>query len=113
MSKLRQYEHKNHETGEVIDRVYHFWCPGCDELHTYTCDRAPGLRPGWVFDGNWDAPSFTPSLLYPSKPVRCHLFLRNGQIEYCGDCDHKFAGQTVPMVEIDPEYEFETATRVA
>lgn len=35
-----------------------FWCPGCDEMHV--------LSPGWKFNGNYDAPTFTPSVLVTS-----------------------------------------------
>lgn len=27
----------------------------------------------------------------------CHYFLRNGQIQYLGDCTHAMRGQTVPL----------------
>ena len=38
---------------------------------------------------------------------RCHLFVKNGQIEYCSDSTHSLAGKTVPMVDRDwSEYGF-------
>jgi hypothetical protein len=27
----------------------------------------------------------------------CHLFVKLGRIEFCGDSPHKLAGQTVPL----------------
>lgn len=81
-----------------------FWCPGCDELHQYTV-RKDGNRPAWNFNGNYESPTFTPSLLYPSKSIRCHLFVTEGRIIYCTDCEHSLAGKTVDMVDI-PEHPY-------
>jgi len=61
----------------------------------------------WSFDGNFESPTFSPSLLNTwqfvgGKPEkRCHLFVKNGQIEYCSDSTHSLAGKTVPMVDRD------------
>lgn len=33
-----------------------FWCPGCEETHTINAER-------WAFDGNYDAPTLSPSIL--------------------------------------------------
>lgn len=94
-----------------------FWCPGCDEPHAIT---APG---GWTWDGNVDAPTFSPSILvtgghyapdhegdcwctynakHPEDPSsfkcsRCHSFVRAGRIEFLSDCTHALAGKTVPL----------------
>lgn len=69
---------------------YSFYCPGCRQMHTFP------VRPGgWKFNGNFDRPSFFPSLLYATKKPRCHLNLVAGQIHYCSDCDHELVGQTV------------------
>jgi hypothetical protein len=32
-----------------------FWCPGCDGMHV--------VDSGWTFDGNFDAPTLSPSVL--------------------------------------------------
>lgn len=90
------------------DDGYIFWCPGCREVHQYIV-RSDGNRPAWTFNGNAESPSFEPSLLHPrSNPTRdprfvgrCHLFVRNGMIEYCSDCEHDLAGKTVPMETLD------------
>jgi hypothetical protein len=62
----------------------------------------------WSFDGNLEAPTFSPSILVnPGLPSgakgRCHSFIRAGRIEFLGDCGHPLAGQTVPMVDVDNE----------
>ena len=96
---------------------YSFFCPGCGHLHGYQTKDPGGYN--WSFNGNLDNPTFTPSLLNrwgkeadpnwqePEDPSpqhqwsgRCHLFVTNGVIDYCGDCTHSLAGQKVPMKDI-------------
>jgi hypothetical protein len=50
-----------------------------------------------------DRPTFSPSILVTwewgerrGKKV-CHSYVREGQIQFLGDCTHKLAGQTVPL----------------
>lgn len=88
------------DTKRLVEVQWYFWCPGCNELHNYTTDRKEGLHPGWTFNGDMEKPTFSPSLLYPSKAVRCHLFLKDGKLEFCGDCGHALAGKTVDL----PDY---------
>jgi hypothetical protein len=93
-----------------------FWCPGCREMHAVTS--------AWTFDGNYDRPTFSPSILIRSghycpgaRPDECwctynaehkddpapfgcsvcHSFVRDGQIQFLNDCTHELAGQTVPL----------------
>jgi hypothetical protein len=106
--------------------VYRFRCPGCDSFHIYYTNE-PGAVHGyrgklWQFNGDFEHPTFLDSLLniwgkqadpnfddtglekYGTPKGgwsgRCHLFVRNGKIEYCGDCTHDLAGRTVDMIEI-------------
>jgi len=58
--------------------------------------------PRWSFNGDVEKPTFSPSLLVydrssGERKTGCHLFVRDGMIEYCGDCPHEFAGKTIPM----------------
>lgn len=97
-----------------------FWCPGCEEGHHVSV--APGR---WTFDGNIERPTFAPSVLvrgghyadragkgcwcefYKANPpapgekvfkcVRCHSFVRDGQIQFLDDCSHALAGKTVTL----------------
>lgn len=73
---------------------YWFWCPGCEEGHAFD-ER-------WQFDGNFDCPTFSPSLLVEtplrSHTKRCHSFVRAGKMEFLADCTHAKAGQTVALV---------------
>lgn len=97
------------------DGLVGFWCPGCNELHMVNTDASE--RPAWTFDGNYDAPTFSPSILVRGvrrmtddeharimageriqpTPRVCHSFVRGGQIEFLNDCTHALAGKTVPM----------------
>ena len=94
---------------KIVKVYYEFYCHGCKINHTYSIDDN-----GWHFNGDIENPSFTPSLLNQTPILsneiidgkivekmkminRCHLFVTNGKIHYCSDCDHEFAGKTMPM----------------
>jgi Family of unknown function (DUF6527) len=92
-----------------------FWCPGCDETHMVNTDRLD--RPAWSFNGNYDSPTFSPSILVSGvrrmtddeykrvmageeiepTPRVCHSFVRDGHIQFLSDCTHSLAGQTVKL----------------
>lgn len=92
-----------------------FWCPGCEEAHV--------VGPSWTFNGDYDRPTFSPSIKVTGKrkitdaeydrimagekleipDMCCHSFIRDGQIEFLGDCTHPLAGQTVALEAFDPE----------
>jgi hypothetical protein len=93
-----------------------FWCPGCDGCHAIKVTDG-----GWTWDGNAERPTFSPSVLIRSghyvdgkhpcwcdynreHPGEikfgcgvCHSFVRDGQIQFLGDCTHALAGRTVPL----------------
>jgi hypothetical protein len=93
------------------DRYFH-WCPACEEAHP--------LPDRWTFNGNLDAPTFSPSFRHTGKQIEkingkwtgewvrdaagkpldwcCHYILTNGVLNFCGDCTHAMAGKSVPMV---------------
>jgi len=97
-----------------------FWCPGCEEMHVVTSS--------WTFNGDYDKPTFSPSVLVtnghyvpgqvhttcwctyneehkddpaPFTCERCHSFVINGQIHFLSDCTHKLAGQIVDLKEME------------
>lgn len=78
-----------------------FWCPGCGEPHPFDLTR-------WQWNGDLKKPTFTPSLLCnkDNPLIRCHLFVTDGKITYCGDCHPELKNQTVDMVEWDSEEHF-------
>jgi hypothetical protein len=77
------------------------------------------LPDSWKFDGNLEAPTFTPSFKHDgikrifvdgkwtgewvrdaegnSVPFTCHYILTSGQLNFCGDSTHSLAGKTVPL----------------
>lgn len=94
-----------------VEGGYGHWCPGCDEMHVIYVGREKG--PNWSFDGNVEKPSFSPSVRISyngedagqdrgdgfgkAPPACCHYFVKAGNIEFCGDSTHEFAGKTVPL----------------
>src|SRR4051812_10078136 len=89
------------------DRHFH-WCPACEELHP--------LPDSWHFDGNVDAPTFTPNFRHPGMktvvvsgkwtgewerdasgdliPRVCHDTLTAGRLRFWEDSTHGLAGKT-------------------
>lgn len=94
-----------------------FWCPGCNEMHVV---RVPPHPHAWGFNGNGDAPTFTPSVLVNGhrrmtdderaramkgetitlQPTVCHSFVTDGFIQFLGDCTHRLAGKLVPLPDM-------------
>lgn len=81
---------------------YHFYCPACKHEHTYSVFED---NSGWQFNGDLQNPTFTPSLKNTDfnkdgkEIFRCHLYITNGNIEFCGDCTHELSGQTIELTE--------------
>lgn len=76
------------------------WCPGCEGLHQIETKQRNANGAIWSFDGNVEAPTFSPSI---NIVGRCHYFIRGGQIEFCSDSRHELAGRTVPLPDL-PEW---------
>lgn len=92
----------NGSDGSCLGLAVHIWCPGCQSLHAprFRCPEHGGPPEGPVWDGDPYSDPFTmePSLLVngrggstPANP-RCHSFIRNGQWEFLGDCEHELRG---------------------
>jgi hypothetical protein len=77
---------------------YRFDCPGCDRPHVV------GL--GWTFNGSFERPTFTPSVLVTrggDPAYRCHSYVTDGRIAFLSDCSHALAGRTVDLPEVASE----------
>lgn len=80
------------------DGSYLFNCPGCKQGHR--------INELWQVTGGLDEPTVSPSILVNSGkkaanlPV-CHSFIKAGSIEFLSDCDHKLAGKTVELKDIE------------
>jgi hypothetical protein len=97
-----------------------FYCEGCEQCH--------GVTEGWSFNGDFNKPTFSPSILvrgtkitekgladyeqwckdgYPDRngepldhvKTVCHSFVTDGKIQYLSDCTHDLAGQTVELLD--------------
>ena len=102
---------------------YGHWCPGCDSGHEIDTEQPNGAGARWTFDGNTQAPTFSPSVNMQINPkghphyqpdvasTVCHYFIRAGRIEFCGDSTHALAGMTVELPEI-PDGEYLTSERL-
>lgn len=83
-----------------------YYCIACKQLHMLNISN-PNLYPSWTFNGDYDKPTFSPSVLLtqeykPESGKRayvCHSFITDGKIQYLSDCTHELAGQTIDMVE--------------
>jgi hypothetical protein len=94
MSKVREFTNQDGKhSGWAI------FCPACEHIHLFD-ER-------WTFNGDMERPTFSPSMLVHEHPYgdgvmpRCHSFVTDGKIAYCGDSGHKLAGQTVDL----PDYQ--------
>jgi hypothetical protein len=104
MSKVRTYQN-----GDKITRM--IFCPACQQAHA--------VNDSWTFNGDMDKPTFSPSLLVHGHkdisddehakimrgehveliPLICHSFVKDGKIQFLGDCTHEMAGKTVDLEE--------------
>lgn len=92
---------RNESDGKIY---YLYFCPGCKGEHLIPAEIGIKLPGRWEFNGNANLPSFQPSVRHfvPAQgnlPERtfCHYFITEGQIIYCGDCDHWLNSKTVPL----------------
>lgn len=86
------------------------WCPGCNNGHEINIVHPNSSGAKWSFNGNMERPTFTPSInlkwgkFAGQKDTECggvcHYFITDGRIQFCGDCTHALAGQTVDLPDI-------------
>ena len=82
-----------------------FYCPGCKVTHMISKGpKSYWKRNAWTFNGDYDKPTFNPSLLVTMDckeyHARCHSFIRDGKIQFLSDCTHSLAGQTVEIQDM-------------
>lgn len=82
---------------DLPDGKHVFHCPACGCGH-FADDR-------WSFNGDYNNPTFSPSILVnylPDSPgPRCHSFVTDGKIHFLSDCSHELAGQTIEIPDWD------------
>jgi hypothetical protein len=96
---------------DAYDGRWYIWCPGCYEWFK---QQYPDDERFWMngavhcfsekvhtFDGNTERPTLSPSLLVSGGEGdrRCHSFVKDGKIQFLGDCTHPLAGQTVDLLD--------------
>lgn len=75
-----------------------FWCEGCNGYHgVWTEHPNPHTGAKWSFNGDLVKPTFNPSIVVSGEGTMCHSFVRDGKIEYLGDCTHELAGKTIEL----------------
>jgi hypothetical protein len=101
----------------ITSNRWYILCPGCYEESKR---RQPGNERGWIldavhcfstevhqFNGDTEKPTLSPSLLmtysYGEEKTRfcCHSFVKDGFIQFLGDCTHPLANQTVELLDCD------------
>jgi hypothetical protein len=103
-----------------------FYCPGCKELHQFDArwtfdgnEDSPTFSPSllggpfWRMPPEWDYETAKAKGKTEADPTTgrlpgavlwtCHLFLRQGKLQFLGDCTHELAGQTVDLPDL-PEW---------
>ncbi len=85
-------------TIEGVGERHLFWCAGCKTHMWFQTD--PDRLPYWTWNGHHEKPTVTPSIRsFDLEGTTCHIYVRDGQIQFLGDCKHELAGQTIPMEE--------------
>jgi len=95
---------------ELAPKLLSFHCPGCNYGHAVavngrTMPDSEGKPVSWIWNGDYQNPTFSPSLLINKKAEgcypRCHLFVTKGKLNFLGDSTHKLAGQVVEMLSLE------------
>lgn len=80
------------------EKQYYFDCSGCKMSHSV---RVRGPQPRWEVSGfEEDAPTVSPSVLVTAPGLRCHSFIKNGEIQFLGDCTHGLKNKTVVLEDV-------------
>lgn len=70
-----------------------FYCPGCEMYH--------GIDKTWQITFSEEKPTVHPSVRVQyyngKKDMTCHLFIKDGKIQYLMDSTHNLAGKIVDM----------------
>lgn len=90
-------------TDEMV--LHEHYCPACEHIHQIAVVQPFKNGAQWSFNGDFDRPTFNPSIAIAAQipTARCHYFIRDGKIEYCGDCYHDLSGQVVDLPDIPEE----------
>ena len=123
MTRTAQFEQLEPQAklAKASDGLLLFECPGCKSAHYIRTDPQQPLSGLWTWNGSMEAPTVSPSILVRGVrpitdeqadrimagekiepiPTVCHSFVREGRIEFLGDCTHELAGHTVELPNIE------------
>jgi hypothetical protein len=107
------------ELPEAVTRDRHYiYCPGCyadakirypdtGEDYAVACAVHCFSTNVHQYNGDEEAPTLSPSLLVSYGLIEggryiCHSFVKDGKIQFLGDCSHALAGQTVDLMDVPP-----------
>lgn len=76
-----------------------FRTPGC--FYFRMIPVGENEKPSWKWNKNVNKPTLSPSLLAQAGKDRCHSYIKDGEIQFLMDCSHEFAGQTLPLFDVD------------
>lgn len=90
---------------------YLFWCPGCNIGHGFNAGEG-SPKPVWKFNNNMESPTLSPSYhtwhggkgadgKWNDKHHVCHSHIKDGKIQFLGDCTHKLKNQIVDLPDFD------------
>ena len=90
---------------QETDKGTMFWfCPGCKVLHPIYLDIPGRVGPKWNWNGSLENPTFSPSFLtqWKQRDVDhvCHTFIREGKVQYLGDCTHELKNTTIDLPDL-------------
>lgn len=89
------------KVSETEDNGLLFWCPGCKTGHRIVHGDGRNL---WKWNGNFERPTITPSVLVKGGPnnTLCHSYVTAGRIQFLGDSTHQLSGQVVDLPDWPP-----------
>jgi hypothetical protein len=94
----------NDDDAISADGGWMHWCPGCKGMHAIAVEKPFDNGARWTFSGDQDKPTFNPSVKIDMRRLGetsvCHYFIRDGQIDFCGDSTHELSGASVPLPDI-------------
>lgn len=80
-----------------------FYCPACKQWHS--------VNSTWSWNLSLCSTTINPSIKVTSFNEQgetiCHLYVRDGRIEYLNDCTHELKDQTVKMVDVCEQLELQ------
>lgn len=98
MPKVKEIKHTD-DDGTIWHQQFLYWCEGCGYEHAFALSGPP-FNGHHQWNGDFNNPTITPSLVQGGSKI-CHSFIRDGKIQYLGDCQHDLRNQTVELKDVE------------